>query len=84
MLRSAARAGDVIGKVRRRRFLFDSDVLAKLTGSAWYDTRKAERELGVVPKWDLESALPEIVEGRGIKGGGRPETGEREKEGLRF
>jgi nucleoside-diphosphate-sugar epimerase len=50
--------------MRKRRFVFDSDVLAKLTGSAWYDTRKAERELGVVPKWDLESALPEIIEGR--------------------
>jgi nucleoside-diphosphate-sugar epimerase len=64
MLRSAARVGDVIGRMRKRRFVFDSDVLAKLTGSAWYDTRKAERELGVVPKWDLESALPEIIEGR--------------------
>jgi nucleoside-diphosphate-sugar epimerase len=61
MLSGAARLGDVIGKVRGRRFLFDSEVLEKLTGSAWYDTGKAERELGMVPKWDLESALPEIV-----------------------
>jgi nucleoside-diphosphate-sugar epimerase len=62
MLSGAARLGDVIGKVRGRRFLFDSEVLEKLTGSAWYDTGKAERELGIVPQWDLESALPEIIE----------------------
>jgi nucleoside-diphosphate-sugar epimerase len=61
LLAGAARVGDVIGKVRGRRFLFDSDVLEKLTGSAWYDTGKAERELGIVPQWDLESALPEII-----------------------
>jgi nucleoside-diphosphate-sugar epimerase len=64
MLSGAARVGDMIGKVRGQRFLFDSDVLEKLIGSAWYDTGKAEQELGVVPKWDLESALPEIIEGR--------------------
>ncbi|GAU09923.1 NAD-dependent epimerase/dehydratase family protein [Desulfoplanes formicivorans] len=59
----AARIGDGIGRLRGRRFLFDSDVLHKMTGSAWYDTSKSMKELGFTPQWDLPSALPEILEG---------------------
>ena len=64
LLAGAARVGDLIGRLRGRRFLFDSDVLHKMTGSAWYNTDKVMNELGFVPKWDLQSALPEILEGR--------------------
>jgi nucleoside-diphosphate-sugar epimerase len=62
-LTAAGRIGDAIGRVQGRRFLFDSEVLQKLTGAAWYDTGKAKRELGFKPQWDLPSALPGIIEG---------------------
>lgn len=63
LLAGAARVGDGIGRLRGRRFLFDSDVLHKMTGSAWYDTDKVMAELGFTPKWNLQSAVPEIIEG---------------------
>ncbi len=43
VLRGLARVGDVIGKVRRRRFLFDSDALDKLIGSAWSALKRLKR-----------------------------------------
>ncbi len=55
-------AGDAIGKLRGRRFIFDSDALEKLTGSACYSTEKIKKELGFAPKWDLWKALPEMAE----------------------
>ncbi|MBU2572087.1 MAG: NAD-dependent epimerase/dehydratase family protein [Gammaproteobacteria bacterium] len=61
LLRAMAKVGDGIGKVRGRRFMFDSDALEKLVGSAWYSSAKIERELGFKPVHDLKSSLPEIV-----------------------
>jgi nucleoside-diphosphate-sugar epimerase len=61
VLRGLARAGDVIGRVRRRRFFFDSDALEKLIGSAWYSSEKISRELGYRPSVTFEEALPELV-----------------------
>lgn len=61
LLRAMAKVGDGIGKLRGRRFLFDSDALEKLIGSAWYSSAKIERELGFKPVHDLKSSLPEIV-----------------------
>lgn len=61
LLRAMAKAGDGIGKLRGRRFMFDSDALEKLVGSAWYSSAKIERELGFKPMHDLRSSLPEIV-----------------------
>lgn len=61
LLRTMGRLGDVIGKVRGRRFVFDSDALAKLTGSAWFSSEKARRVLGFQPQWTLAKALPEMV-----------------------
>jgi len=61
LMRALAKAGDIIGCLRRRRFFFDSDGLDKLIGSAWYSSAKIERELGFKPVHDLKSALPEIV-----------------------
>ncbi|HBA67627.1 MAG TPA: NAD-dependent dehydratase, partial [Methylococcaceae bacterium] len=61
LLRAMAKVGDGIGKLRGRRFMFDSDALEKLIGSAWYSSAKIERELGFKPVYDLKSSLPKIV-----------------------
>ncbi len=61
LLRAAASAGDLIGAVRGRRFVFNSDVLDKLAGSAWYSSRKITEELGFHPTRDLEDSLAEMV-----------------------
>ncbi|MGR8929080.1 MAG: NAD-dependent epimerase/dehydratase family protein [Gammaproteobacteria bacterium] len=56
-----AKVGDVIGKLIRRRFVFDSAALQKLAGSAWYSSAKIERELGFKPVHTLPQSLPDIV-----------------------
>ena len=61
LLRAAASAGDLIGAVRGRQFVFNSDVLDKLAGSAWYSSRKIKEELGFRPACNLEDSLPEMV-----------------------
>jgi len=61
VLKIAARVGDVIGMVRDRRVLFDSDALDKLIGSAWYSSEKISRELGYRPSITFEEALPELI-----------------------
>lgn len=55
------RAGDTIGRIRGRRFVFDSDALHKLIGSAWYRSEKIARELGYRPTITFEDALPELI-----------------------
>ena len=61
VLKGLARVGDAIGRVRGRRFMFDSDALEKLTGSAWYSSEKIARELGFRPRVTFEEALPELI-----------------------
>jgi len=61
ILKVLARVGDLIGNVGGRRFLFDSDALEKLAGSAWYSSKKIEQELGFQAKHHLRESLPEIV-----------------------
>lgn len=61
LLSAAARVGDLAGRVLRRRMPFDSDTLAKLTGSAWYSSDLITRELGYRPLMTLERALPELI-----------------------
>lgn len=61
VLRGIALVGDAIGAVRRKRFVFDSEALEKLAGSAWYSSRAIEEELGFTPTKRLEDVLPEIV-----------------------
>jgi len=61
LLNAFARFGDIVGQIRGKRFIFDSDAMDKLTGSACFSSGKIERELGFRPKYDLPSALPEIV-----------------------
>jgi UDP-glucose 4-epimerase len=52
--------GDVIGKLRGRRFIFDSDTLIKLAGSSWYSSQKIEQELGFRAHYHLRESLPDI------------------------
>ena len=61
VLRMLARVGDGIGGVRGRRFMFDSDALDKLIGSACYSSAKLERELGFVPQRHLRETLPDMI-----------------------
>jgi UDP-glucose 4-epimerase len=61
LMQALAKVGDGIGRLRGRRFFFDSDALDKLVGSAWYSSAKIEHELGFKPIHDLQSSLYEIV-----------------------
>ena len=61
VLRRAGKFGDLIGVVRGKRFLWDSDKCAKLFGSACYSPARAARELGFSPRTGLETALPAMV-----------------------
>ena len=61
MLTLSGGIGDAIGRVRGKRFLFDSDALEKLVGSAWYSSEKISRELGYRPTVTFSEALPELI-----------------------
>ncbi|MDX8392736.1 MAG: NAD-dependent epimerase/dehydratase family protein [Mariprofundaceae bacterium] len=67
VLKLMALLGDAIGKVRGRRFMFDSDTLDKLTGSAFYSSQRIERELGFKAVFDLQQSLPEIIRFLGVE-----------------
>jgi len=67
LLNLLAKAGDGIGYMRGRRFLFDSDALCKLIGSACYSSKKIERELKFLPKRNLQTALSEIISDLDLK-----------------
>lgn len=54
--------GDQIGRIRGKRFVFDSNTLRSLLDSAWFSSMKIEQVLGFRPKWDLERALPAMVD----------------------
>jgi len=62
VLKGLAKIGDGIGRLRGHRFIFDSDALEKLAGSAWYSSEKIERGLGYKPGRNLQNALPEMIE----------------------
>ena len=62
VLNLLAKSGDKIGQYRGRRFIFDSDALDKLIGSACYSSAKIEKELGFVAQRHLQQSLFEIVE----------------------
>jgi UDP-glucose 4-epimerase len=61
LIRFAAYSGDMIGRIRGRRFFFDTEALDKLTNSAWYSSDKICRELNYRPAHTLMSSIPEIV-----------------------
>jgi UDP-glucose 4-epimerase len=60
-LRALGWAGDAVGRLRGRRFMFDSDALEKLIGNAWFSSRKIETMLGFKPEWNLAKAMPEMA-----------------------
>jgi nucleoside-diphosphate-sugar epimerase len=53
--------GDQVGRIRGRRFVFDSNTLRSLLDSAWFSSAKIEQALGFRPMWDLERALPAMA-----------------------
>ncbi len=62
VLNVLARVGDMIGATRGRRFMFDSDALEKLTGSACYSSAKIQHELGFKAQHTLRESIPVIVQ----------------------
>jgi nucleoside-diphosphate-sugar epimerase len=62
LLQLAARLGDVMGWICRRRFPIDSGVLEKLTGSACYSSARISAELGYRPRETLSRSIPEMVQ----------------------
>lgn len=56
-----ARIGDIIGVIRSKRFVFDTDAWRKLSESAWYCSTRVEKELGYHPRRSLRDALPDMV-----------------------
>lgn len=63
MLRFAARIGDGLETVSKRRLTLDSEVLDRLLGSAWYSPARIERELGWVAQVSLADGLTEMFRG---------------------
>jgi len=61
VLRLFAKLGDGMRMLAGRRILYDSDVLEKLSGSAWYCSDRISRELGFQPERNLHDALPEMI-----------------------
>lgn len=61
MLKGLSLVGDVVGRLRGRRVVFDSDALEKLTGNAWFSSERISRELGYRPRMTFEEALPEMI-----------------------
>jgi nucleoside-diphosphate-sugar epimerase len=54
--------GDIAKKWLKRRLPFDSDAMKKLFGSAQYNSKKIEHELGFKPQYDFKKMLPKIIE----------------------
>lgn len=64
LLRAAARCGDGLEKILRRRLPLDSETLDRLLGSAWYSSARIERELGWRAAVPLARGLAEMLAGR--------------------
>ncbi len=60
-LRLLAMLGDGIGALRGKRFMFDSDAMEKLVGSACYSSDLIQNDLGFKPEKNLQESLGEIV-----------------------
>jgi nucleoside-diphosphate-sugar epimerase len=68
LFRALALGGDAIGRIRGRRFVFDSAAHKKLFGSAWYDSTAIETALGYKPQWTFREAIPQMTDGEGVAG----------------
>jgi UDP-glucose 4-epimerase len=53
LLGAAAALGSVLGGITGRRLPLDRETLGKLTGSAWYSSARAQRELDYRPRYDV-------------------------------
>jgi len=67
VLQVAAKIGDILRFIIRRRIFIDSDNLQKLIGSSYYSSKKAVSELGFAPKNTLFDSLPNIISSIGSK-----------------
>ena len=61
MLRVAARCADGVETLSKRRMPFDSEVLDRLLGSAWYSPARIEHELGWRARVSLADGLAEML-----------------------
>jgi nucleoside-diphosphate-sugar epimerase len=61
VLHAAGLFGDIGSRVLRRRLPVDSQVVSRLTESAWYSSALIEAELGFRPRYRLQDALPGMV-----------------------
>lgn len=61
LLQSAARIGDALESVLRRRMPLDSEILDRLLGSAWYSPARIGDELGWRAKISLADGLSEML-----------------------
>ncbi len=61
ILRLLAKVGDIIGCCVGQRFVFDSDALAKLSGSSVFSSKKIKNELGFLPQKTVGSTMREMV-----------------------
>lgn len=61
LLGALATLGDRVGALCGRRLPFDSEVLARLLGSACYSAERIRRELGWHPAVDLDHGLREML-----------------------
>jgi UDP-glucose 4-epimerase len=61
VLRVGARCADGVKTLSQRRMPFDSEVLDRLLGSAWYSPARIERELGWRAQISLADGLVEMI-----------------------
>ena len=61
LLRAAAIGGDALEHLMKKRLPFDSEVLDRLLGSAWYSPARIERELGWRARVPLFDGLVELI-----------------------
>lgn len=61
LLRLAGHVGDGLQEVMHRRMPLDSEVVARLLGSAWYSPARIERELGWQARTSLAEGLKEML-----------------------
>jgi nucleoside-diphosphate-sugar epimerase len=61
LLRAAAIGADGLEAITRRRMPFDSEVLDRLLGSAWYSPARIERDLGWRARVSLADGLAEML-----------------------
>jgi nucleoside-diphosphate-sugar epimerase len=61
LLRAVANGADGLEAIVQRRMPFDSEVLDRLLGSAWYSPARIERDLGWRARVSLADGLAEML-----------------------